>query len=138
MIARSLCLTAAVALGFFACGDDDDSMLAGGSGPNTTGGGQDNRYHPEPNGVQVSQPQACATLQQAFQQKALSLGCSKTIRPCDQFLTAVYQPACMFYDQGTVDACVDFYNGISSCSLLVDDDCVLTGYPETAPAGCPQ
>ncbi len=94
-------------------------------------------YRPEPNGVHISETQACNSLLEAFKDQATALGCSKTIRPCPQFLRVQFTVQCMEYDEGSVQGCVDFYEAITNCSELVETDCAVTAYPGTEPAGCP-
>jgi hypothetical protein len=113
----------------------DGSELGSGSG--SGGGGADGRHYPEPNGVHISETEACQVIGDALRGRALSLGCSKTVRTCPGLLRTQYDPDCMEYDQGTVYGCVDYFQSQSACEGLVETDCVLTGFPGTEPAGCP-
>lgn len=112
-----------------ACGDSGESS-------DTDAG--DGKVHPEPNGVHVSEDQACVALHEAFQDQAMSLGCSSTVRPCPQLLRVQFATACMEYDEGSVQGCVAFYESQTTCEQLVIEDCVATAYPGTEPGGCPQ
>lgn len=121
---------------FFACSsepetDDDATSSAAG------GGVDDGRLRPEPNGVHISEADACDQLRGALATKVQELACTKTLRACPNFLRATYGAECAEFDQGSVQGCVDHWNGIFNCSILDEDDCVVTHYPETAPAGCP-
>jgi hypothetical protein len=98
----------------------------------------DGRVHPTPNGVHISETQACDTLQTAFRNHAMSLGCSSTTRLCPEFLRAEFGTACMEYDQGSVAGCVEYYQGLTQCAELDPAMCVVTPYPGTEPAGCPR
>src|SRR5262245_47802740 len=77
--------------------DDDDGgstgASAGGSGP----------LKPPPNGVQMTEDDACNRLQMAFIAKKLELCGNGTGRTCNGFLQAQYDPDCMMYDQGSVE-----------------------------------
>ncbi len=116
-----------------ACAGDDGSTLNGGSSS-----GDDGRVHPVPSGEHTSETAACAALQDAFRDKAMLLGCTNTVRTCPGFVRVDYSPDCVEYDQGTVESCVDYFQGIYDCAELVASDCVLVTYPGTEPAGCPQ
>ena len=70
-------------------------------------------------------------------QKVDDLDCVMTKPTCPNLLRAHYQPACMQYDQGTVAGCVQYFSEKFLCPDLDSGQCVLVGYPETAPSGCP-
>lgn len=125
----SLALPAALLA--FACGNSDNTSVLGGGA-----GGDDGRFRPDPSGVHTTETAACALLQGAFQERSAALKCSKTIRTCPEFLRVQFGTACMEYDEGTVQACVDHYRSRSSCELLVDSECVVAPYPGTEPGGC--
>jgi hypothetical protein len=115
------------------CSGDDD-----GGGNGGAGGIDDGKFRPEPNGVHITEGEACDTLQNAYQQRVMDLGCgSKTVRTCPGFVRVVYDPDCVEFDQGSVQGCVDYWNGIDRCNELFEDDCLATTYPGTEPAGCP-
>lgn len=97
----------------------------------------DGKVHPPPNGVHITEQQACTALQDAIQAQALTLGCSTTVRPCPTYLRAQFQTACMEYDEGSVTGCVAYYQSVSSCAELDPTICVVIPYPGTEPAGCP-
>jgi hypothetical protein len=106
-------------------------------GDESAGPVDDGKYHPAPNGVHVSEDEACATVMGAFQDRALALGCTTTVRPCPNFLRAQYSTACMEYDEGTVLGCAQYFGERAACSEMLDDVCVLEPFPGTEPAGCP-
>jgi hypothetical protein len=126
LVCRSFLPGCALVLVVGACGGDDEGDDGG-----------DGRHRPPPNGVHMSETDACTELSGALRQRALSLGCQSTLRACPDFLRSAYDPDCAEYDRGTVDGCVAFYQDISSCSEIDPSRCVLVLYPESAPAGCP-
>jgi hypothetical protein len=109
-------------------GDDDDD--------DDGSGGTDTRYHAPPDGTHMGEMAACDALRNAFQDTAVQLKCSKTVRTCPGFVRANYDPDCVEYDQGSVQGCAEYYGSVASCQALVDTDCVVTVYPGTEPAGC--
>jgi hypothetical protein len=114
--------------------EDDDGTTTG------TGGVDDGKLHPEPNGVRISETEACEAMHDAVESAAQLMNCPKTLRPCPNFLRAQapYPTDCAQYDEGSVQGCVDHWTGITNgCDLLDETDCVATYYPEEAPAGCP-
>jgi hypothetical protein len=134
--ALGVCVSACVSLA--ACGDETAADDDGGAGATGGSGGDDGRFHPEPNGVHISEAEACDLLREAFNTKVQDLECfPSTVRTCPNFLRVPYDPDCAEYDQGSVQGCIDFFNDIWRCELLVEDACVLTLYPETAPSMCP-
>jgi hypothetical protein len=125
-------------LGFIACASDDETTgFATTAGPSSGTGGVDTRYHPPTNGVRISETEACDQLKGIIDQKVDDLDCVMTKPTCPNLLRAYYQPACMQYDQGTVAGCVQYFSEKFQCDLLDAGECVLVGYPESAPAGCP-
>ena len=58
---------------------------------------------------------------------------------CPSLLRADFGTACMEYDQGSVEGCIDHYNDAKTCDTLAlnADDCRITPYPGTEPTGCP-
>lgn len=136
---RARCLFLLFSFGaLLACGDPetDDASATGVA----TGGMGDGRYHPEPNGVQISEDEACAIMQGAFQDRLTTLqastGCTKTSRLCVNFLRLIpgHDPDCVAYDEGSAQGCAAYYKTLS-CSELAEDVCVATVYPGTS--GCP-
>ena len=102
------------------------------------GGMDDGKLRPDPNGVRISEAQACDAMRGAVDAAAQLMNCTKTLRPCPNFLRATYVTQCAEYDQGSVQGCVDHWSGITNgCQFLDEGDCVVTFYPEAAPAGCP-
>ena len=69
--------------------------------------------------------------------QAFALGCSSTLRPCPELLRSQFQTACMEYDEGTVAACVSYFEERAACDELDPASCVLVPYPGSEPAGCP-
>jgi len=128
---RPLAYLLAGCLALYGCGADDGSTLGPGSS------GDDGKVHPPANGQHMSETAACDALQSAFRDKALTMGCTNTVRTCPGFLRVQYSPDCMEYDQGTVQGCIDYFQTIWSCEELIEDSCVLVTYPGTEPAGCP-
>ena len=120
-----------VALG--GCSSDSDPAGQGGAG-----GGDDGRFHPPPNGVAMTEPDACAAIHQALQAGALGLGCTATLRPCPDLLRVEFATNCLLYDEGTVAGCVDFYTQSNDCADFVTPlRCALVTMPGSEPAGCP-
>jgi len=103
----------------------------------TGGPPDDGRVHPPPNGVHIGEGEACVSVQGAFRDQALALGCSATTRLCPEFLRSQFGAACMEYDQGSVAGCVEYYQGLTQCGELDPAMCVVIPYPGTEPAGCP-
>ncbi|MCC6521624.1 MAG: hypothetical protein IT373_03085 [Polyangiaceae bacterium] len=102
------------------------------------GGGSDDRFHPPPNGVKVAEATACAALHAALQDNALALGCTSTIRPCPDLVRSEFGAECLQYDDGTVQACVAFYDATTSCDDFGSPlACAVVAYTQSAPAGCP-
>ena len=122
-----VCAATLVVVALAGCSQDET-----GAGPS-----DDGKYHPAPNGVHVSEDDACATVVAAFQDRALALGCATTVRPCPNFLRVQYTTACMEYDEGTAVGCADYFSERVDCAELVEDACVLEPYAGTEPAGCP-
>ncbi len=133
---RPVALTVLLLVISAACGSEttssDDDGAAG------SGGIDDGKLRPEPNGVRISEAEACQLMHGALQSKVEQLKCTKTLRPCPNFLRTVYPTKCSEYDQGTVQGCVDHWNGIFNCDILDETDCVVVDYPENAPAECPE
>ena len=113
------------------------STSCSGGETESEGPADDGKFHPDPNGVRLSETEACDTVKAALQDRALALGCATTIRACPNFLRVHYQPDCMEYDQGTVQGCAAYFAALSECSELVDDSCVLEPFPGSEPSGCP-
>jgi len=116
-----------------ACSGLDDGNELGSSGSS----GGDGKVHPAPNGVHLDEAEACDLVQSVIRDKSLKMGCGMTVRACPGFLRVQYSPDCMQYDQGSVLGCVSYFDSIYDCAKLVESNCVLTTYPQSAPAGCP-
>jgi hypothetical protein len=115
--------------------DDDDGTSTAGAG----GSVGDGKLHPEPNGVRISEMEACTKLKNALQARATKLQnkCPATTLPiCPNFLRRLFDPDCMQYDAGSVDGCLSFYGEILECADLNGEGCVVTPYPGSEPAGC--
>ena len=122
-----------VALG---CADAEGSATAG-SGRGGAGGSDDGRLRPEPNGVRISEADACDQLQTAFQERLQFLNCpGMTTRLCPGFVRVHYDPDCVTFDEGSVQGCVDHFNATNRCEQLDDSSCVATVYPGSEPAVC--
>ena len=121
----------------FACSsetnnDDDDGASTG------AGGVDDGKLRPEPNGVRISEQDACDRMRGAVDAAAQLMNCTKTLRACPNFLRVTYTTQCSEFDEGSVQGCVDHWSSITNgCEFLDENDCVVTYYPESAPAGCP-
>jgi len=117
----------AVFVGFVAsaCSSDD-----GGSG---TPAGD---YAPDGNGVAMDEADACKAITGAEDARRGALSCGPVTRPPCPTYIAAGKPACSQYDQGTVQACVDFILTLS-CNELKTRKCIVKALPGTAPAGCP-
>ena len=102
----------------------------------STGTGETYKLKPPTNGDYISEMEACQKLLAAFTNQKSQICGQATAPTCPQFLRGQYDPDCMFYDAGTVQGCVDYYKGLKLCADFVATDCFVTGYPETAPAGC--
>jgi hypothetical protein len=106
-----------------------------------TGGAEagDGKYHPEGNGQHISEAAACEALKTEQENKRLATGCPGTTRPCPDLLRAVFSTECMEYDQGSVQGCIDHYNKATTCEGIgkAIDECVVTPFLDSAPAGCP-
>ncbi len=115
-----------------ACGGESSSATS----PGDAG---DGKYHPEGNGEHITEDAACQALADAQSSIALNAGCVATSRPCPDLLRAVFGTACMEYDQGSVQGCIDYYAEQTTCGALTSsfDECVVTPFPGTEPAGCP-
>ena len=117
----------------FGCSSSD-------SGESSSGGdGGDGRYHPPASGVHISEEAACTALTEFATDKALGFsGCSITTPLCPGFLRAQFATACMEYDEGSVNGCLDYYGDAAACDTLKKavDACAVTPYPGTEPGGC--
>lgn len=113
-----------------ACSDSE----TGGSVLTSSGAGVvDNRYHPTPNQVAISEADACTRIYDAIQaRKDMMPSCILTMQQCPAMLRSTYGLACTQYDEGTVDGCVEYFSKVSTCEELNPEDCALVGYP----AGC--
>ncbi|HSN97930.1 MAG TPA: hypothetical protein VLS89_06515 [Candidatus Nanopelagicales bacterium] len=120
-----------------ACGGDDDGASSG--DPPADAG--DGKLRPPGNGVRTTEAAACDALYDGYESARQSLGCTvSTSRTCPSLLRAqVGGTACLEYDQGSVSGCVAHYGDQTDCSALAaaQDDCVVTAFAGSDPAGCP-
>jgi hypothetical protein len=119
------------------CGSDETRVTAGTTGEPMDAG--DGRYHPPPNGEHVTEDAACSALEDAQESKVQSLQCPITTRTCPSLLRVEFGVACLEYDQGSVQGCVDYYKSKTTCDDLAVaiKDCVVTQYAGSEPKGCP-
>ena len=101
----------------------DDSSSGGGSGD----------YAPAGNGVAMPELEACKAIT-AAEDTRLSCG-PKTRPPCPAYINKGNEP-CSMYDQGTVQACVEWIAKLS-CADFKTKKCIVKVLPGTAPNGCP-
>jgi len=87
----------------------------------------------------MSEADACQQLEAAQLKRIGELQCTLTVLECPGLLRNQVQgaTACLEYDQGTVDACAEFYETLSSCSDFTSQPPCYVGYYNDAPAGCP-
>jgi hypothetical protein len=99
----------------------------------------DGRYRPLGNNTHVSEAAACDALSKAQGSRVQALGCNITTRTCPALLRVEFLVACMEYDEGSVQGCIDYYQTKKNCTDLkaAIDDCVVTAFPGTEPNGCP-
>ncbi len=137
MVARPCILfpfVVALSLVAIGCGETPPSSEFGPGGTATSTAVP--KHKPPANGEYITEPEACDKLLYAVTAQRTKLGCASTTRECPNFIRAQYQPACMFYDSGSVQGCVSYFYGLSLCDDVIAEECELTTYPETAPAGC--
>jgi len=99
----------------------------------------DGKYHPPPSGEHTTEKLACDALVDTHQKRLLEIGCVGTSRTCPEFLRTQFSGDCLEYDKGSVDGCLAYINEKTACADInaALDGCVITSYPDTAPAGCP-
>lgn len=122
-------------LGLLACGSEQAASTSSSSGmPEAS----DGKFHPPGSGMQAAEADACAALTAAQSQARTHLGCAGTSRTCPDFLRATSGVACLQYDQGTVQGCIDYYNQAKTCDELNQHigDCVVAWFPDTMSPGC--
>lgn len=114
--------------------DNDDSSSGG--DPIDAG---DGRYYPLGNDAHISETAACAALEDAQSARVQALKCAITTRTCPSLLRVEFLVACMEYDEGSVQGCVDYYLTKKNCTDLKEaiDTCVVKAFPGTEPNGCP-
>lgn len=128
-------------LAFLACiyvDEDPPPKHSSTTASSGAGGGSDGKYHPPKNSVQISELAACEAIAKVIENTHNAQQCGPlTSHNCPLLLRSIYQTACMKYDEGTVKGCVDYFSKMKDCKQLDPELCVLVGYPETAPSGCP-
>jgi hypothetical protein len=119
------------------CGSDETKNNGSTTGEPMDAG--DGRYHPPGNGQHVAEDAACSALQSAQESKVQSLQCPITTRTCPSLLRVEFGVACLEYDEGSVQGCVDYYKSKMNCDDLAVaiKDCVVTQYVGSEPNGCP-
>ena len=116
------------------CGD------SGETGGDASAEAGDGKLHPPGNGQMESESAACTALSQAQDSLNAAMACTATTRPCPSLIQVqVGGTACLQYDQGSVQGCVDNYNAQTTCDALAAavDNCVVTSFAGSAPNGCP-
>ncbi len=93
-------------------------------------------YHPTPNGVAMSEMEACTVLLGAFVENTDRLGCTYSAPACPDYIRASGAPICSQYDEGTVRGCADFYAVFTSCSEFQSRPCSIDNLENSAPNGC--
>jgi hypothetical protein len=138
------CMRSSVLLGFglmtailCSSGCGSDGSTAGSSSGMPEAG--DGKLHPPGNGTHESEAAACVALRDAHSAQAQHLLCASTSRGCPDLLIYQFTTACMEYDQGSVQGCVTYYNQTKTCAdlAMAVDNCVITPFPGSEPAGCP-
>lgn len=110
--------------------------------PGNDGGaeGGDGKVHPPGNGHHESEAAACDALNKAQDAHNTTLMCASTSRPCPSLIQVqAGGAACLEYDQGSVQGCVDYYGTASTCDTLATAiaSCEVISFPGSAPKGCP-
>ncbi len=125
-LARGVALFPLLVAAAVGCSSSEDSPK---SVPNT-------KFEPPGNGVPMQEAAACAALQKAEDDRRAALNCGAVTRPsCPGYLRKGNE-ACLQYDQGTVQGCVDFILGQASCTDVSSNQCVVKALAGTAPNGC--
>jgi hypothetical protein len=90
------------------------------------------------NGQHITEAAACEALLDAQEAKIGSLKCAITTRICPSLIRMMTGEACVEYDEGSVQKCVERYSEASSCESLEDaiSACAVTFYPGTKSADC--
>ncbi len=87
-------------------------------------------FQPKANGQRTDGAAACAAITAAEDARRSSLSCGSVQRPaCPEYIRPAGGADCYEYDQGTVDACVEYYGGVQSCAAFASSPCVVTAYP---------
>ena len=115
-------------------GDPGTAPAAGGS---SAAGGAAPSFDPNAhkNGVPIGETAACKKLYDATSSRASALSCTLSIPICPQYINAGAPEECGLYDQGVIDACVDFLNKLT-CDQFVTHPCQLIEFTGTKGQGC--
>lgn len=130
-----LLLLAASAV-FAGCSTDSDVNGSGGSSD-----GPEPYIANQMNCVLMSEDDACEALMDAITSNIGRLECKpKTMPACPEFLrqSLANKEAGLFWDQGTVEECVKFYNSFDKCEQFETRPCIVRYYPKDIPTGCPE
>jgi hypothetical protein len=133
-----IALAAALLLAISGCGSETKDNTDGSSSGAPIEAG-DGRFYPPGNGAHISEAAACDALADAQAARVQALKCNITTRTCPALLRVEFLVACMEYDEGSVQGCIDYYLTKKSCVDLKDavEKCVVTAFPGTEPNGCP-
>lgn len=93
-------------------------------------------YTPTPNGVAMSEMEACTVLLGAVAENVDRLGCTYAAPDCPEYLRNSGAPICSQYDEGTVQGCADFYAVFTSCAEFQSRPCHIQNIENSAPNGC--
>lgn len=121
---------------FVGCSTDSDVDGTGGSGDSV----QPYQAN-QTNCVLMSEDDACEALMDAITSNIGRLECKpKTMPACPEYLrqSLANKEAGLFWDQGTVEECVRFYNSFDSCEQFETRPCIVRYYPKDVPTGCPE
>lgn len=110
--------------------------LAAGCSSDDSSGSAPGDYEPAGNGSPMAEAAACNAIVAAEDARRSALNCGPVTRPpCPTYISLGHD-ACSQYDQGTVEACVQFISGLS-CDGLKTRKCIVKALPGSAPNGCP-
>lgn len=87
-------------------------------------------FQPTPNGVTIGEADACEAITAAEDAKRSALGCGSVQRaPCPEYIRPAGGSDCYEYDEGTVNECVSYYGGLTSCTDFTQKPCIVTAVP---------
>lgn len=116
------------------CSSSDDTEAVGAAGSTQQ---QPEGFTPTPTGVRISEQEACEAYVAGLEAAAERLGCTMTTPLCPGFLRQSAGEACYQYDQGTVTACVAFFDEYTTCDHIATRPCIVHFYPDSQGLGCP-